>query len=147
MKFLKNAMRFQVGRALRLRKSAVGLHPFSLRSLRLCAIIPFLSACAIVPRGPVVSHTIERFSGRADGLISREVFRDKTFTRGFYFFTDPSLSSINAWHTNQAALGGCSHFTAGGAGIVVDPNTAAIIGAAGTAAGNIIGAAAKSAVK
>jgi hypothetical protein len=52
-----------------------------------------------------------------------------------------------AAHTNQSSLGGGSVFSAGTVTITVDTNTAAVIGSAGTAVGNIIGAAAKSTVK
>jgi hypothetical protein len=106
-----------------------------------------LTGCAIPPSGPVVSHTIHRYEGRPDGLIAVEEWRDKAFSHGWYLFVDPTMQNINTWHTNQAALGGCSYFSASSVTITVDTNTAAIIGAGGTAAGNIIGAAAKAAVK
>ena len=102
------------------------------------------SACAIQPRGPVVSHSVEQFAGRRDGLTYREVWKDDAFTRGIFFFTDPSLVGVKIWHTNQTALGGCSHFSAGNAGVTVD---SAGIAAAGTAVGNVVGAAVKTAVK
>jgi hypothetical protein len=119
-------------------------------SLRLCvfALIALcLAGCAVPPSGPIVSHTIRHYAGRPDGLIAEEVWRDKAFSHGWYLFADPAMQSVHAWHTNQAALGGCSHFDAGSVTIAVDTNTAAIIGAGGTAAGNIIGATAKSAIK
>lgn len=106
-----------------------------------------LAGCAIPPRGPVVQHTVEHFAGREDGLVSREVWRDDAFSRGYYLFADPSLQTINAWHTNQSALGGCSHFSAGAVAITVSSNLVPAIGAAGTAVGNIVGAAAKTALK
>ena len=126
---------------------APGPHGSRLAPLRLCALALCLAGCAIQPRGPVVGKTVETFAGRADGLISREVWTDDAFGRGIFFFTDPSLVGVKIWHTNQTALGGCSHFQAGAAGIMVDSNVVPAIGAAGTAVGNIIGAAAKSAVK
>jgi hypothetical protein len=96
----------------------------------------------------VTKKVIEHFQGRSDGLVYRkQIWRDDAFTRGIYFFADPALAKVNAWHTNQGALGGCSHFSAGTVEIHVDTNTAPIVGAAGTAVGNIIGAAAKTAVK
>jgi hypothetical protein len=52
-----------------------------------------------------------------------------------------------AAHTNQSALGGGSVFSAGTVTITVDTNTAPIVGATGTAVGNIIGAAAKTTLK
>lgn len=111
----------------------------------LCAIV--FSGCAIQPRGPVVSHTIEYYAGRKDGLVRREVWKDDAFTRGIFFFADPSLTAVKVWHTNQTALGGCSHFEAGAASIVVSSNLVPAIAAGGTAVGNIVGAAAKSALK
>jgi hypothetical protein len=101
----------------------------------------------MAPCGPVVSHELRCYEGRVDGLVREERWKDAAGLRAFYLFTDPSAQNIVAWHTNQAALGGCSHFSAGSVTIKVDTNTAAIIGAGGTAAGNIIGAAAKTAVK
>lgn len=106
-----------------------------------------LAGCAIQPRGPVVSHVVERFEGRHDGLIQREVWKDDAFTRGIFLLTDPSLTGVEITHSNITELGGCSHFKAGRAGITVDTNSAAIIGAGGTAAGNVLGAAVKAAAK
>jgi hypothetical protein len=129
---------------------------FTFAALSLCAFA-LNSGCAIAPRGPKVSRTItdittEKFSSRPDGLVWREAKRvtkieDGAFTRGWYFFTDPSLHMVCAWHTNAAELGGGSRFMAGGAGIMVDSNTAAILGAAGTAAGNVAGAIDKTMIK
>ena len=114
-------------------------------SVLICGLL--LAGCAVPPSGPVVSHSIERFEGRSDGLVCKETWRDKAFTHGWYLFADPAMQSVHAWHTNQAALGGCSHFDAGSVTIVVDSNLVPAITAAGTATGNIIGAAVKTAVK
>jgi len=73
-------------------------------------------------------------------LDSDELVREKVLT-------DPAVQQMTALHTNQAALGGGSLFSAATAAVTVDTNTAAIVGASGTAVGNVIGAAAKSAVK
>jgi hypothetical protein len=127
-------------------QSGAASHAPNLRALcALCAVL--LAGCAIGPRGPVVSHELRCYEGRADGLVREERWKDAAGLRAFYLFTDPSAQNIVAWHTNQVALGGCSHFSAGSVTIKVDTNTAAIIGAGGTAAGNIIGAAAKTAIK
>lgn len=88
---------------------------------------------------------------RRDGLIRETIVRgeryiDKEGGGGVFVLTDPSFTGIVALHTNQPALGGSSTFMTGTATITVDPQTTAIIGAVGTAAGNIIGAAAKTAV-
>ena len=74
-------------------------------------------------------------------------WRDKEAGGGLFLLTDPAVQQMTALHTNQAALGGGSLFSAATAAVTVDTNTAAIVGASGTAVGNVIGAAAKSAVK
>jgi hypothetical protein len=110
-------------------------------------ILPLLCGCAILPRGPIASHSEEHFSGRADGLILRERWTDESFTRGRYFLADPDLSKLTFIHSNQPALGGGSFFSCGTLSVVVDSNTPAIISAGGTAVGNVVGAAVKTAVK
>ena len=105
------------------------------------------AGCACPHRRAESVHLIELFDGRPDGLVARETWRDHESGGGCFLFTDPTVQAMTAIHTNQQALGGGSVFTIGPAAIVVDSNTAPIIGAAGTAAGNIIGAAAKTAVK
>lgn len=111
----------------------------------LCALCA--SGCAIVPRGPKVSHTVEFFTNRADGLIGREVWRSDSISRGLYFFDDPSGASLCFWQSNPPALGGGSRFMAGNIGITVDSNLVPAITATGTAVGNVVGAAVKTAVK
>jgi hypothetical protein len=124
------------------------LCPFGGRSLRFCAFALVLSAgCACPHRNSQSLHVIESFDGRSDGLISRETWRDTEKGGGQFLFTDPSVQTMVAMHTNQSALGGGSVFSAGAATITVDTNSAAVIGSAGTAIGNVIGAAAKSAAK
>lgn len=90
---------------------------------------------------------MEQFASRPDGLISRETWRDLETGGGFFFFADPNVQAMTAYHTNQSALGGGSAFTAGSLGLVVDTNLAPAIAATGTAVGNVIGAAAKTAIK
>ena len=107
----------------------------------------FLLGCACPQRKSEASHVVENFAGRGDGLVCRETWRDAEQGGGQFFFTDPAASQLFAAHTNQSALGGGSVFSAGTVTITVDTNTAPILGATGTAAGNIIGAAAKSSVK
>ncbi len=107
----------------------------------------FLSSCACPHRKGLASHCIESFAGRSDGLLRREIWRDSEQGGGQFFFTDPAAGQLFAAHTNQSALGGGSLFSAGTVTITVDSNTAPILGAAGAAAGNVIGAAAKTAVK
>ncbi len=103
--------------------------------------------CFMAPPGPTVSHEVKTYDPQTGHLVRVERWKDKSGLRALYVLMDPSGQNVNAWHTNQAALGGCSHFSAGSAGVVVDTNSAAIIGESGTAVGNVIGAAAKTAVK
>jgi hypothetical protein len=108
----------------------------------------FLAAsCACPHRKGECSHVVETFQGRPDGLVHREVWRDAEQGGGQFIFSDPAAGQLFASHTNQSALGGGSVFSAGSVTITVDTNTASIVGATGTAVGNIIGAAAKTAVK
>jgi hypothetical protein len=112
----------------------------------LCAIL-FCPGCACPHRNADSVHVIETFTARSDGLIRRETWRDTEKGGGQFLFTDPSVQTMIAIHTNQFSLGGGSVFSAGAATITVDTNTAAVVGSAGAAIGNVIGAAAKSAVK
>jgi hypothetical protein len=114
-------------------------------SLILTSLI--VSGCACPHRKAQSSHAVEEFFGRADGLVYRETWRDSEGGGGIFFCADPNVQSMFAAHTNQSSLGGGSVFSAGTVTITVDTNTAAVLGSAGTAAGNIIGAAAKTAVK
>jgi hypothetical protein len=124
---------------------------FFLAPLRLCAIAVIgcglLPACALPRRSALALHTTERFSGRADGLVWRETWKDAERGGGLFLLSDPNVQTMYVNHTNQAALGGGSVFTAGSLTLVVDTNTAAILGAGGTALGNVIGASVKAAVK
>jgi hypothetical protein len=115
--------------------------------LRLCAFALIFVGCASPHRMGLTTHTVEVFRGRADGLISREEWRDSERGGGLFLFTDPTVQSMTATHTNQSALGGGSSFVAGPMAVVLDTNTEAVIGAGGTAIGNVIGAAVKAAVK
>jgi hypothetical protein len=90
---------------------------------------------------------LEDYAGRCDGLVHRESWKDSEGGGGFFLFADPNVQGMAALHTNQSALGGGSSFIAGSLTLVVDTNTAQIIGAGGTAIGNIIGASVKSAIK
>jgi len=121
-------------------------HPATL-AFSLQILVLLASGCACPHRTAQSSHIVESFAGRSDGLVRREIWRDTEKGGGQFLFTDPAVQSMCATHTNQSALGGGSVFSAGTVTITVDTNTAPIIGATGTALGNIIGAAAKSAVK
>ena len=105
------------------------------------------SGCASPHRVAQTTHVIETFRNRQDGLVAREEWRDSERGGGVFLFTDPNVQAMTATHTNQAALGGGSAFVAGPMTIVLDTNTAAVVGAGGVAVGNVIGAAVKAAVK
>jgi len=92
-------------------------------------------------------HELRTYQGRPDGMVALETWRDTEKGGGWFLLTDPNVTGLLAIHTNQTALGGGSQFMTGQASIVVDPQTGNIVGAVGTAAGNIIGAALKTAVK
>jgi hypothetical protein len=110
-------------------------------------ILTLSCGCAVPRRQAATTHTIELFQERRDGLVSRESWKDSEGGGGFFFFADPNVQAMTAIHTNQCALGGGSAFAAGSFTILVDSNLVPAIAATGTAAGNIIGAAAKSAAK
>lgn len=109
--------------------------------------LALLSACACPHRKATTQHIVEDFQNRPDGLVRRESWKDSEGGGGFFFFADPNVQAMTALHTNQNALGGGSAFAAGSFTSVVDSNLVPAITATGTAAGNIIGAAAKTAVK
>lgn len=111
----------------------------------------FCGGCASLPRGPMETKKVvdEHFKGRQDGLVERVTvkWKDTAFTRGWYFLEDPSATAISGSHTNMPELGGSSTVEIGAPSIKVDPQTGAIIGATGTAVGNVIGATIKTIAK
>src|ERR1700733_6818107 len=149
-----NAMRtikqLRISESVKKQKSALThslIHTSSIAfsSLILTSLIG--SGCACPHRKGESAHVVETFAGRPDGLVHRETWRDSEQGGGEFLFTDPAAGQLFACHTNQSALGGGSVFSAGTVTITVDTNTASIMGATGTAVGNIIGAAAKTAAK
>jgi hypothetical protein len=121
------------------------LKPTLVNSLVLASLI--VAGCACPHRRAETTRTVETYDGRDDGLIERETWRDSEAGGGLFLFTDPAVQSLAAFHTNQTALGGGSSFVTGNMTVLVDTNTGQIIGATGSAVGNVIGAAAKAAVK
>lgn len=112
----------------------------------LCFLL-LISGCATPHRKTETSHSIEQFAGREDGLIARETWVDKDSGGALFLFTDPTSQGMCIKHTNQPALGGSTWFMMAPFSMVVDSNLVPAIGATGTAVGNVIGAAAKSAIK
>jgi hypothetical protein len=105
------------------------------------------AGCATPHRKTVTEHEIETFRGRQDGLIARETWLDKDSGGALFLFTDPDSQGMCIWHANQPALGGGTRFMMAPFTLVVDSNLVPAITAGGTAVGNIVGAAAKAAVK
>lgn len=106
-----------------------------------------LAGCATPHRVNETTHTIKKYAGRSDGLIAVEEWRDYHKSGANLFFVDPNSQGFCDKYTNQPALGGNGWFMAAPFSAVVDPNTGAIIGAGGTAIGNVVGAAVKTAIK
>jgi hypothetical protein len=118
--------------------------PFWIAHCALC----IAAGCASDHRRAATLHSLETFDPRyTGGLVAREVWSDSERGGGIFLLTDPGAVNLIAMHTNQTALGGGSTFSAGSLEVRVDSNAAPIIGAAGTAAGNVIGATAKSLAK
>jgi len=106
-----------------------------------------LCGCATPHRDSQSTHSIKRYQGRQDGMIASEEWRDEHRAGAIFFFTDPSSQGFCDKFTNQPGLGGSSWFMAAPFSMIVDSNLVPAISATGTAMGNVIGAAAKSAVK
>ena len=129
------------------RRLGGSLAPPALKFLLSAFLILSLPGCACPHRKALTTQSIEWFEGRTDGLVAREAWRDQEGGGGFFLFADPTVQAMTATHTNQYALGGGSAFAAGSLAVVVDTNLVPAIAATGTAAGNVIGAAVKTAVK
>lgn len=105
-----------------------------------------VSGCTIAPHGSRATHEVWTYEGREDHLVRKERWTDRSAGGGALFFMDPSLNNLALYHTNTVMQTG-GWITLGNGTVTVDPQTGAIIGAVGTAAGNVIGAALKTAVK
>ena len=112
-----------------------------------CIFAIGLAGCAYPHRSAITTRELRTYRGRPDGLVAVETWRDGERGGGIFLFTDPKVEILTASHTNQKALGGGSVFSAGPMSLTVDPQTAGIVGATGTAVGNVIGAAVKAAAK
>lgn len=106
-----------------------------------------LSGCATPHRISESTHTLKKYQGRGDGLVSVESWQDYHKAGASFFFEDPSSQGFYDTFTNQAALGGGSYFMAAPFSSIVDSNLVLVIPATGTALGNIAGAAVKAAIK
>lgn len=113
----------------------------------LCLLLALsLTGCTIAPHGSRTTRKVYTYQGRQDGLVRVERWTDRSAGGGMLLMMDPTLNNVALYHTNSAMQVG-GWFTLGNGSVNVDPQTGAIIGAVGTAAGNIIGAALKTAVK
>jgi hypothetical protein len=78
-------------------------------------------------------------------LAYRETWEDKSSGGGTFVFTDPQASQLSFTKTNQSGLGGSRSVTIGSIQSTITTNAVAAITSAGSAVGNVIGAAAKAA--
>ena len=86
------------------------------------------------------------FANRPHVFLARhEIWEDYSAGGGTFLFTDPNASQIASSVSNQAALAGSHAFTVGSITSTVTTNDVGAINAVGSAAGNVIGAAAKAA--
>ena len=86
------------------------------------------------------------FANRPHIFLARhEIWEDYSAGGGTFLFTDPNASQIASAVSNQAGLAGSHAFTVGSITSTVTTNDVGAINAVGTAAGNVIGAAAKAA--
>lgn len=107
-----------------------------------------LTGCTIAPHGSRATHQIWTYApgSRADGLVRYEKITDRSAGGGAQVGTFTQLQNVSVVHTNSMMrVGGM--LTIGNAYIGVDTNTASVVTALGTAAGDVIGAAMKTAVK
>lgn len=107
-----------------------------------------LCGCTFAPHGSHATHRIWTYQPgtRSDGLVRYEVITDRSAGGGALFLMDPRAQSAVLTHTNSVLQTGGS-LVIGNGSVTVDPQTGDIISAAGTAVGNVIGAAVKTAVK
>ena len=78
-------------------------------------------------------------------LAYKETWGDESSGGGTFVLTDPSASALDFAHTNQIALGGGRATHIGTLTAAPGTNDVALVNAVGTAAGNIVGQALKTA--
>lgn len=110
-----------------------------------------LTGCETGHRSNSTLHSVEKWSlttnsaGRVKRfLVFRERWIDRSGVRFTGLLTDPAVQGWSDASTNQTALGGGWRISFGGASSKTD---SAGIMAAGSAVGNVVGAAVKTAVK
>lgn len=113
--------------------------------------LALLCGCETGRRTNATLHEVRRWelvtnsTGRIQRyLVFRETWRDASSVRFCGLLTDPAIAGWTDQQTNQAALGGGYRISFGTATSKID---SAAIQATGTAVGNVVGAAIKTAVK
>lgn len=94
-----------------------------------------LAGCASPHMSARATHELRHYAGRPDGLLSVETWTDSHGGGGWFLCSDSSLASLADYHTNM--FGGGSAVFLGPGEVKVDPQTGAIMGATGTALGNV----------
>jgi hypothetical protein len=117
----------------------------------LCVLSWLSSGCESASRYNRTAHTVERWevsTNSAGHTVRVLIFRERwTDANGLQFgalFTDPTVAGWSDISTNQSALGGGQAIRFGAASSKVDSEG---IKAAGSAGGEVIGTAIKSAIK
>lgn len=106
-----------------------------------------LTGCAFPHRSGYTVDEVRSYAGRADGLIRVEIRKDREGGGGLFFLSTSDVQWMSVTHTNQDGLGGGSTVTIGPFHNATDPQTGQIIQDLGSAVGNVVGAAVKTAVK
>ena len=102
------------------------------------------TGCTIAPHGSRATHDVWTYANGQ--LVRHDRWTDRSAGGGMLLLMDPKAQSVNLSHTNSVLQTG-GMLIIGDGSVTVDPQTGAIISAAGTAVGNVIGAAAKTAAK
>lgn len=109
-------------------------------------VLTFLTGCAHLNRNAVSKITLKTYAGRPDGMVACQTWEDSHGVKATFVFTDPSGQGLCDKWTNSLT-GGTSWFMLAPFSMIVDSNLVPAIAAGGTAVGNIVGAAVKTAVK
>jgi uncharacterized membrane protein len=131
---------------IRLARTIRQVWAFAAIAILLIALMFAICGCAVIHRSSATTAVTEWY--RPDGTLEkRRTVRDTERGMGAEALEHDTLTNLCVVHSNQTSLGGYSCFGVGAATSDVSSNAAPVIGAAGTAVGNVVGAAAKSAVK
>jgi NADPH-dependent curcumin reductase CurA len=106
-------------------------------------VILLLCGCASIHRVSGPEHSVT--TTYPDGRVVTEKWSWKDDARSHEFFDRGSLSNLVVTQSNLMGWPGVASFSANGGTIDISSNAAPVIGATGTAVGNVVGAAAKAA--